>query len=86
MRKINFALVIILLGSLAAVAQETVSKMYMAVSWSPDGKYLSFTEMQVTNSKPPVMHADIYIMKANASELKEITNGDGESFSPSWSK
>jgi TolB protein len=86
MKKIYYVFAIILLFAAAALAQETTSTSYFAVTWSPDSKYLTFTKMQMTNSKPPVIKADVYTMKADGTEMKKITGDEQNEFTPSWSK
>jgi len=87
MKKIIFAILTLTIGFISAFAQsETSSRNYMGVAWSPDGKYLTFTIMDIKNTKPMSIKADIYTMKADGTELKKIT-GDGiEEFGPSFSK
>lgn len=90
MKKINYILVIILLSTISIFAQDAEqqsgSKFYQGIAWSPDGKYLSFTIMDVKNTKPMTMKADIYVMKADGTQLKKITGEANNEFGPSWSK
>ena len=88
MKKITFAILIVTLIAVSAFAQETATTTtsYFSVSWSPDGKYLGYTKMLMTNTKPRTMKAEIYTMKADGKENKKIMTGEGEAFSPSWSK
>lgn len=86
MKKIIYVLTLLLLGIGSIFAQETASKYYSGMAWSPDGKYLSFTIMNVQSMKPMKMTADIYVMKTDGTDLKKITGDSGNNFSPSWSK
>src|ERR1043165_3765262 len=85
MKKIIFAMLTISIISVAA-QNEGGSKNYMGLTWSPDGKYLSFTIMDIKSMKPMNMSADIYVMKADGTEMKKITAEDNNKFGPSWSK
>src|SRR5262245_2203856 len=86
MSKIIYVFILILLGAVSIFAQENTSVSYFAVTWSPDGKYLSFTEMRRTNTTPPTMKADIFIMKTDGTEAKKITGDESNEFAPVWSK
>lgn len=87
MKKIILIILTLIFSFISAFAQnETSSKNYMGVAWSPDGKYLSFTIMDVKNTKPMQMKADIYIMKTDGTELKKITGEGTNEFGPAWSK
>ncbi len=84
-RIINFTAILIL-AAMSIFAQETSSVSYQAVAWSPDGKYLSFTRMEVSNTQPRTMKTDIYIMKADGTEIRRITGDESNEFTSSWSK
>lgn len=86
MKKLIYIFAIITLFTMAISAQETASNFYQAMEWSPDGKYLTFTLMHVTNTKPMNMKADIYVMKADGTEMKKITGDEKNEFVSSWSK
>lgn len=86
MKKIIFAILILTAGFISISAQEKPSKVYQAIEWSPDGKYLSFTLMTIINLKERKMTADIYVMRADGSEMRQITSDDKIDFVPSFSK
>ena len=84
-RTINH-IAILILAAMSIFAQEAASVSYQAVSWSPDGKYLGFTRMEMSNTQPRTMKADIYTMKADGTGLKKITGDERNEIGPSWSK
>ncbi len=54
--------------------------------WSPDGQWIAFTR---TTGKPPATETmDIWIMKSDGTEQRQVTFNEGSvsSYSPSWSK
>ena len=61
----------------------------MAPFWSPDGKKIAFYSLR--NDVPPEKdwwyewNAEIYVMNADGSEQKNITNNPGYDGYPSWS-
>lgn len=79
-------LIVLMVAALSISAQETVSVSYFGVVWSPDSKYVSFAEMRMKNSKPPSRKMDVYIMKADGSDMKKITGDQSNATGPSWSK
>ena len=84
MRKINYVFAIILLCAAACFAQDTI--FHQEISWSPDGKYLSFTGMHDIDQKANTFKADIFVIKADGTGLKKITGDDTNEFYSSWSK
>ena len=54
--------------------------------WSPDGQWIAFTRTTGKSSGEDAM--DIWIMKSDGTEQRQVTFNQGEvsSFSPSWSK
>lgn len=86
MKYITLAILSIIISTCAVSGQEASSTSYFGVSWSPDGKYLTYTKMQNINAAPPVMKADVYTMKADGTEVKKITGDEKLEFMPSWSK
>jgi len=89
MKKIFLAILTLAFCFISAFAQEqgeTVSKNYQGVAWSPDSQSLSFTLMEIKNTTPRSMKADIYVMRADGTGVKKIT-GDGlNGFGSTWSK
>jgi TolB protein len=55
-------------------------------AWSPDGTSLAFTRTvnREPNDTRPVI-ADIYVVNADGTNLRAVTNGGGFNLSPSWS-
>jgi TolB protein len=87
MKKIIFAILIVSAGVISVFAQDAApSRFYQAMEWSPDGKYLTFTLMDIKSMKPMSMKADIYVMKADGSEMKKVTGDEKNEFFSSWSK
>ena len=50
---------------------------YTTPTWSPDGKWLTYTRMEMTPGTPPVMAAELYIIHADGTGMKRVI-GDGE--------
>lgn len=65
----------ILAAAIAAQAPKAVS--YNGVSWSPDSKHLAFTRMDITQSTPMKIDADVYVVGVDGSGLVRVT-GDGQ--------
>jgi len=89
MKNIIFAILLLVFVGYPVFAQDAElkpSKFYQAIEWSRDGRYLSFTLMNVKNTKPMSMKADIYVMKADGTEMRKITGDESEEFFSSWSK
>jgi Tol biopolymer transport system component len=86
MKKINYAFLTIFLGLISTFAQQADVKFYQSANWSPDGKYLSFTEMQVKTAPTRSIKADIYTIKRDGTEIKKVTGDEKNEISPSWSK
>lgn len=89
MKIIIFAMLTCLLGILPAFAQTeqpATSTAYFGVAWSADSRHLSFTKMLMTNSRPPVMRADVYTMKPDGTDVKKVTGDEQNEFGASWSK
>lgn len=86
MKKIIYIFAIITLLNAVAFAQELPATSYQAVTWSADGKHLAFTGMLVKSMKPFSMQADIYISKADGTQMKKVTGDETNDFSSSWSK
>lgn len=68
-----------------AVAQGGPSVSFGNVVWSPDGKMIAFTRMEITNTTPRTMAADIYVARADGSELRRLTGANGNESFPSFS-
>lgn len=85
MRFINLFLVIAFC-SMLVFAQEASPMFYQSLAWSPDGKYLTFTGMRDINMKDKPMKADIFVMRADGSDLKKITGDESNEFYSSWGK
>jgi TolB protein len=72
----------------ASLAQEPVTVSYGDVAWSPDGTRLSFTEFRNTGQRMSLasLKIDIYVVKADGTDLKKITGADRNAAGPAWSK
>ena len=53
----------------------------MLPHWSPDGKWISFTSFRQGRVGSMSSRADIYVMKADGSELQHVTDGWGGGWS-----
>lgn len=83
MKKTMYVFAIILALISAIYAQP---RNYGNVTWSPDGKYLTFNGMLVKSMQPFSMEADIFTAKPDGTELKKITGEGVNEFSSSFSK
>lgn len=89
MKKIFFTFCLFLICSIQIFAQPKEMTTYLNIEWSPNGKYLSFTKLQGTflgQGKMPIIKADIYVMKADGSDLRKITGDEKNEFISSWGK
>ncbi len=94
MKNLSFTIVIVLSTVMLLFAQETkramtfddmmACKRLSAPQLSPDGKRVAFTVTTV-NEKENSYHSEIYLMNADGSELKQITDNEKSSSSPKWS-
>jgi TolB protein len=83
MKFLSLIFIALILGAVPAAAQETVT--YFIVNWSPDSKYVSFTEMRNSGPDMKNMKADICVARADGmGELKKITGDPGREFGASW--
>ena len=87
MNKIIFAILWLSLGILSVLGQnEGVMKNYAGVNWSPDGKTLSFSIIEMSMGPPRRMKAALYVMKADGTGVRRITDETVNAFGGSWSK
>jgi TolB protein len=77
------------LGSLSPAAQQppprdpnTPVSFYQDVSWSPDGKRLSFTHMTGTMQ---TMKAGVFVMRADGTEVARVSDENVKAFYSGWS-
>jgi Tol biopolymer transport system component len=91
----NYLLTLFILGLMALFilgvvsiipAAAQTSTAYMTPTWSPDGKWLAFTQMNITDGTPRKFDADIYLMKTDGSGLKRLTGDGSNEFNPVFSK
>lgn len=76
----------IMIGVFSVPAQDAEKIFHQSLAWSPDGKYLTFTGMRSAGTTPMTMKSDIYIVRADGSELKKITGDERNEFYSSWAK
>lgn len=87
MKRLIYLFAIVISGAFSLQAQDASSAFfYQSVAWSPDGKYLTFTAMRDMNMKDKTMKADIYIVRADGSDLRKITGDERNEFYSSWAK
>lgn len=85
---LRYLVSLILVGGFVAanaVAQGGPTVSFGHVVWSPDGKMIAFTRMEVTNSTPRTMVADIYVARADGSQFRRLTGTNGNESFPSFS-
>jgi len=81
---VTFIAVVFLLP-LAIAAQQT-ALFQQDVTWSPDGKYIAFSGMHDFDQAAHTFKADIYVMRADGSELKKISGDEKNEFYTAWAK
>ncbi len=84
MKKLRIA-VVIAMGAINALAQNS-GVSYVGGSWSPDGKWISVTKMEIVDMQQRKMEADIYVVGADGSGVKKVTNGADGEFNPVFSR
>lgn len=57
-------------------------------AWSPDGKEIVFASNRGWNSKPGGTERtrNLFVIRADGSNLVQLTDGDGESSAPAWGR
>lgn len=87
MKKIIFTFLIISLNFLFVSAQTGgTAKSFYSVVWSPDGRQLSFTIMEMKTTEPRSMKAAVYVMNADGTGMRKVTGDELSAFGSSWSK
>lgn len=87
MPKIIFAAAALIAVLSICVASQTSGAMFeQDVTWSPDGKSLTFTGMHDFDDKAHKFKADIYVIQADGSDLKMIGSETKNEFYTSWAK
>jgi TolB protein len=81
---LSFSSAFLLVLNLGVGAQTAI--FHQDVSWSPDGKYIAFTGMHDFDRKTDAFKADLYVMRADGSELRKISGDEKNEFYTSWSK
>ena len=77
------SLLLLVTGSLA---QDSTPLYYQAVEWSPDGKHLTFTAMRDMNQKDRPMRAEIFVVRADGSDMRKVSGAELNGFYSSWGK
>ncbi len=80
MRKFICALILVLIGSLEIFTQDI---FHQEITWSPDGKYLSYTTYRKSDPKDTKVKTEIYIMKIDGTGVQKVADDARWS---SWSK
>ena len=86
MNKILSILLFALVISATAAAQQAPTLFQQDVTWSPDGKYIAFSGLHDFNQTAHTFKADIYVMRADGSDLKKISSDDKNEFYTGWAK
>jgi Tol biopolymer transport system component len=68
-----------------AAAQQT-ALFQQDVTWSPDGKYLAFCGMHDFDQVAHTFKADIYVIRADGSDMKKISSDEKNEFYTAWAK
>jgi TolB protein len=77
---------LILLSSFSIFAQADTKVFIQDVSWSPDGKYLGYTGLHDYVKEKDSFKTDIYIIRADGSDQKRITDESRNGYYTSMSK
>ena len=77
------SLLLLVTGSLA---QDSTPLYYQAVEWSPDGKHLTFTAMRDMNQTDRPMRAEIFVVRADGSDMLKVSGAELKGFYSSWGK
>ena len=72
MKMVSSVFACILIGVIALYAQSAAT-FHQDVSWSPDGKHISFTGMHNYDQKTDGYKTDIYVIRADGSDQRQIT-------------
>ena len=78
-------LVTALLCSIASSAQDK-GVSFAGANWSPDGKWITFTRMDITQSKPMKIDADVYVVGSDGKNLRKVTGDAANEFNPAFAK
>lgn len=54
--------------------------------WSPDGQFITFSSDRNAPSGFGGAYGQVYVMRADGSEVRQLTNSETSSFGPSWSR
>jgi Tol biopolymer transport system component len=81
-----FMLLVVAFLSASVVAQDQKAVSYAGLNWSRDGKWLAYTKMNITQSKPPKVDADVYVVRADGSGITRVTGDGANEFETSFSR
>ena len=83
---ISYALLIIF-GVLSVSAQKKIGTFHQEVNWSPDGKYISFSQFDLfMEGNKRKMKADVYVVRSDGKGLRKITGDEKNEYFSTWSK
>lgn len=74
MKKTVYILALLLLGAVSILAQDGISVFHQEVTWSPDGKRLSFTTYRKPDANSSQVKAEVYVMKTDGTGVKKIAD------------
>jgi len=76
------------LAATTGVRQEAVMVSYANVAWSPDGQFLSFSELRNVgqHASPETLRIAVYAIRLDGTNLKRITGEDTLAVESTWSK
>lgn len=90
--KITLMLIVCAVASATGVSlarqQEPVTISYGDVSWSPDGRWLSFTQFTNTGVKmtPTSLKLDIFVVQSDGTGLQRVTSDAKNNAGANWAK
>lgn len=59
---------------------------YNGPAWSFDSKWIAFSRMDITDSKPVKIDADVYVVASDGTGLRKVTGSGTNEFDPVFSK
>jgi Tol biopolymer transport system component len=86
MKLLLYILTLVLLGAISLPAQSNKAIFYQSLAWSPDGQDLTFTAMSDYDEKTDHYRTEVFISKADGTQLQKVSGEVSHAFSSVWSK